>query len=300
MPLGINPLIDFAFKITFGKPENRESLIGLLNAVLKPKPLIVEVTIENPFNFQDFHDDKLSVLDVRAVDAAGVVYNVEVQLGVRAGLLKRLVFYGCELYAGQIRQGASYADLPPVYCIWLIDGLLWPDAPQFHHAFRLTDAVSRRILDGTLAIHTIELPKYNSRYQDLVSDDLLGWWLYWLRHAPDYEADALRAAFPQPAIRRASETLIRIAEISEDKAMYDAREKATRDRQWELDAVRNEGKLEGELDGLIKGEVKLVRMLQGLLNVPPSDEKELGAMGLNRLESLASSLQEKLRTRTPA
>jgi hypothetical protein len=47
-----------------------------------------------------------------------------------------------------------------------------------------------------------------------------------LRHAPDYEPDALRAAFPQPAIRRASEALIRIAQISEDKAMYDRREKA--------------------------------------------------------------------------
>jgi len=141
------------------------------------------VTIENPFNYQDFHDDKLSVLDVRAVDDAGAIYNVEVQLRVRAGQEKRLVFYGCELYAGQFRQGASYPNLPPVYSIWLIDGLLWPGTPQFHHAFRLTDGASGRILDGTLAIHTIEPPKYNTAYSDLTSDDLLGWWLYWLRQA---------------------------------------------------------------------------------------------------------------------
>jgi len=134
----------------------------------------------------------------------------------------------------------------------------------------------------------------------LRSGDLLEWWLYWLRHAQDCEPDALQAAFPQPAMRRASETLIRISEISEDKAMYDARERAIRDRKWELDEARLEGKLECERDGLIKGKIEMVRMLQGLLYMPASDEQELSAMGLEGLESLTAGLQEKLRGRTPS
>ena len=134
------------------------------------------------------------------------------------GLTKRVVFYGCELYADQLRQGVDYAELPPVYTIWLVDGLLWAEGPQFHHAFRLTDAVSGRVLDGTLEIHTIELPKYNKAHSNLAFGDVLGRWLHWLRHAQDYTADELRAAFPQPAIRRATETLIRIAEISEEQS----------------------------------------------------------------------------------
>ena len=85
MPLGINPLNDFAFQKTFGTPENREPLISLLNAILKPKSPITEVTIMNPFNYRDFQDDKLSILDVKAVDAARSVYDVEVQLRVREG-----------------------------------------------------------------------------------------------------------------------------------------------------------------------------------------------------------------------
>ena len=201
MPLGINPLNDFAFLKTFGTPENRESLIDLLNAVLKPKSPIADVTIHNPFNYKD-------------------------------------------------------------------------------------------------------LPKYNTLYSDLGSGDMLGCWLYWLRHAPDYEPDALRTAFPQPALRRASETIIRIAEISEDKAMYDAREKAIRDRKWQLNAARQEGedkgRIEGERAGLIKGMIEMVRMLQGLLYLPVSDEKELSAMGLEQLGALTAGLQEQLRSRTPA
>ncbi len=294
MPLGINPLNDFAFMKTFAEPDEHQPLIGLLNAVLMPKSPIADVTIQNPFNYKDFQDDKLSILDVKAVDAGRAWYDVEVQLTVPVGTPKRLVYYGCGLVVDQLREGDDYARLVPAHSIWLLDGLLWRDTPQFHHAFRLTDGASRRVLDETLAIHTLELPKYNKEYRDLTSDDALGWWLYWLRHAPDYEADSLLSAFPQPAIRRASESLIRISQISEDKAMYDRHERAVRDRKWEIDSARLEGKLEGE----IKGKVEMVHMLQGLLCIILTDEKELNAMSLEQLESLISSLQEKLRSRT--
>ena len=53
MPLGIRPINDFAFKKTFGTPENRGALISLLNAILKPASPIVEVTLENSFHLQD-------------------------------------------------------------------------------------------------------------------------------------------------------------------------------------------------------------------------------------------------------
>jgi predicted transposase/invertase (TIGR01784 family) len=286
---------------TFGAPEDRQPLIGLLNAVLKPKSPIADVTIENPFNYKDFQDDKLSILDVKAVDAGRAWYDVEVQLTVPVGTPKRLVYYGCGLVVDQLRHGDDYAKLLGAYSIWLLDGVLWRETPQFHHAYQLTDAASGRVLD-TLAIHTLELPKYNTAYRDLTSDDPLGWWLYWLRHAPDYEADSLLNAFPQPAIRRASESLIRISQIREDKAMYDARERAIRDRQWELNAARSEGELAGELKGeqagLIKGKIEMIRMLQGLLYTPVSDEQELSALDLQQLETLIAGLQERLRNRS--
>ena len=154
-------------------------------------------------------------------------------------------------------------------------------------------------MHGTLAIHTLELPKYNTAYSDLRSDDPLGWWLYWLRHAPGYEAGALRTAFPQPALRRATETLISIAEISEDKSMYDRHEKAVRDRNWMLNAAKEEGEEKGRIEGEIKGEIKMIRMLQGLLSTPLGDETELSAMSLEELEALTAGLQQKLRGRAP-
>ena len=81
--------------------------------------------------------------------------------------------------------------------------------------------------------------------------------------------------------------------------MYDRRERAIRDRQWELDSARQEGEMKGKVEGKIEGKIDTIRMLQGLLYLPLSDEQELRAMGLEQLELLASSLQEKLRGRKP-
>ena len=64
--------------------------------------------------------------------------------GGSQGLVQRMVFYGCELYAGQLKSGDEYENVNPVYTIWRINGILWPDAAAVHHAFRLTDKESGR------------------------------------------------------------------------------------------------------------------------------------------------------------
>ncbi len=304
MPLGISPLNDFAFKKTFGSPENRECLMSLLNAVLKPRWPIVDVTIKNPFNRKDFEDDKLSVVDVKATDSTGAIYHVEVQLRAPVSLTKRVVFYGCEVYADQLREGGDYAES--------LSRLL--NLANQRGSLARYDAVSPclspngcgvgRVLNQTLEIHTIELPKYDTKESELPGADLLDWWLYWFRHVQNQEAAQLLQAFPQSAIRKATETLVRIAEITEDKIMHDAREKAIRDRKWELEAAKREarieGKNEGKIEGKIEAKIETIRMLEGLLYQSLSDEKDLAALGLEQLEALTGTLQEKLRNRTPA
>ncbi len=188
--------------------------------------------------------------------------------------------------------------------IWLVNGILWPDATRVHHAFRLTDQPSGRVLEDTLAIHTLELARYNLKESELRTASELDCWLFWLLHAHEYEPAVLAALLPQPAIRQATETLARIAEITEDKAMYDARERAILDREWEIGAAERRGEIKGEIkgkiEGEINGEVRMIRMLQGLLGVAVADEQELREFNLEQLRAMATDLQEKLRRRTPS
>jgi len=301
MPLGIRPTNDFAFKRTFGTPENRVALISLLNAILDPTSAIVEVTLLNPYNLQDFKDDKLSILDVKAVDQSGTIYDIEMQLTIFEGLVERIVFYGCELYADQLKKGDDYTNAHPVFSICLVNGILWKDARKVHHAFRLTDTESGRVLQETVEIHTLELGRYNLRESDLKTANMLDCWLYWFLHAHEYEADALLKLLPQQPIRQATQTIASIAQVTEDKTMYDAREKAIRDYQWAMNSARREGLNEGKIQGEIKGEIKVrietIQMLQGLGCVPVSAEQDLRMLTLGQLQSLTSDLREKLRSR---
>ena len=71
MALGIKPTVDFAFKRIFGSAEHALPLVGLLQAILAPDQPLTEVEILNPFSYQEFQQDKLIVLDIRARDSAG-------------------------------------------------------------------------------------------------------------------------------------------------------------------------------------------------------------------------------------
>ena len=204
MPIGIKPTNDFAFKKTFGTAANKPALVSLLNAILEPLKAIVDVTIENPYNLQDFLDDKLSILDIKAVDASGAVYDVEMQLSVFDGLVQRIVFYGCEMYAGQLKAGKDYVELHPVYSICLVNGILWKEASQVHHRFRLTDRESGRVLDNTIEIHTLELGRYNLTEADLATANSRDRWLYWFLHAHEYEPEALLKLFPETGMQLAT------------------------------------------------------------------------------------------------
>ena len=112
---------------------------------------------------KEFEEDKLSVLDVKAEDQTGAIYDISrCSLTFFWGRCSGSVFYSCDLYAGQLKEGDDYSKIRPVYTICLTNEVLWKEETQGHHAFRLTDQKSGRVLSGTLEIHTIELPRYTS------------------------------------------------------------------------------------------------------------------------------------------
>jgi flagellar biosynthesis/type III secretory pathway protein FliH len=123
-----------------------------------------------------------------------------------------------------------------------------------------------------------------------------------LLHAHQYDAQTLGSLFSQPEFQKATDSIDRIAKKTEDKAMYDTREKAIRDQQWILNAARREGLEEGEIKGREEGREEgelfgKIRMLQNLLSLPQSTDQELHPRSRTELEMLATELQAQLRKR---
>ena len=83
--------------------------------------------------------------------------------------------------------------------------------------------------------------------------------------------------------------------------MYDAREKAMRDRQWALNQAHRdgvlEGKIEGKIEGEIEGEIRLIRTLEEILELKSSNVDDLQKLDLDALQNLTSELQNRIRNR---
>jgi predicted transposase/invertase (TIGR01784 family) len=169
---------------------------------------------------------------------------------------------------------------------------------KVHHAFRLVDQDSGRLLGETLEIHTLELGWYNLQESELGTASLLDRWLYWLLHAHQYDAQTLGSLFSQPEFQKATDSIDRIAKKTEDKAMYDTREKAIRDQQWILNAARREGLEEGEIKGREEGEIKLIQTLQEILGGPVSDAAVFQDRSLEQLRAMTEELRKKIQRRT--
>lgn len=294
MSLGIKPTVDFAFKKIFASPKNKKALIGLLNAILGRASPIVAVTILNPFSYQEFARQKLIGMDIRACDADGNWFNVEMQVTVNAGLVQRLVLYACRLYVDQLQVGQDYVDLRPVVTICLLSKNLFGKMGQRHCHFALTDAASGKRLDNGVEVHTIELLKYNLKVGDIHRAPKIEKWVFFLLHAHEYDAEELRAMLPDEEFRPAISELEVISKKTKDRIMYDQREKAQRDYEWGLKGARTEGREEGLKEGKLTGKIQV---LQELLGEEVSTDEALLNRPMDELAALVSQLQIRLRVR---
>jgi hypothetical protein len=187
-----------------------------------------------------------------------------------------------------------------------------------HHAFRLADLESGRLLDNTLEVHTLELGWYNLQERDLEQSTVLEQWLFWLLHAHEYDTENLKRLFPNAGFLQATDTIDRIARITEDKSMYDMREKRLRDHKWLLKLAIGEsieqglqqgieqglqqgieqGIEQGIQQGIELGElVGQIVLLQRQLGLRVSTREELLAKEPCELIALISELEPQLRER---
>jgi predicted transposase/invertase (TIGR01784 family) len=87
---GIDPKVDLAFKKVFGSEAYKDLTVSLINAVLTPPPdrRVVSVQLLNPYSERMTLDDKLSVLDVKARDQRGWLFNLEMQMVAHAAMAR--------------------------------------------------------------------------------------------------------------------------------------------------------------------------------------------------------------------
>jgi len=233
----IDPKIDCVFKALLGAEANRGLLVHFLNAMLGselPAP-IVDAVILNPYNEREFLDDKLSIVDVKARDATGCLYQIEIQLLNLPELPARILYGWADLYSAQLASGEDYLELKPTYAIWLLGETLLPNVPGYAHRYRFCDAKGRTLIDhGCIAV--FELPKFAAVEVQTEEER----WLKFFVEGEHLDPDNLPEWMNTPEMRQAMSTTQGFSEKERAYHAYQARQNYLRQQktiQRHIDAL---------------------------------------------------------------
>ena len=235
----IDPKIDCVFKALLGAEDNRNLLVHFLNAVIGSDLItpLTTVDILNPYNDKEYLEDKLSIVDVKARDNDGNIYQIEVQLVNFANLSERIVYNWADIYSQQLQSGDHFRALRPTYSIWLLADNLIENDTDYVHTYKIRDNKGR-ILNNHCGIWLLELEKFNTQQVETEQQR-------WLRFFKEGDRLNDEAGLPDwmttDEMRQAMNTLRQFSDKERDYDAYQARQNFLREQltiQHELDEER--------------------------------------------------------------
>jgi predicted transposase/invertase (TIGR01784 family) len=290
---GIDPTVDYVFKRIFGRELQPELLIHLLNAVLQGVSELLVATLQllNPFNDKETLDDKESILDIKARDQQGRLFNVEMQVVAHRYFRQRVLYYLARLHQSQLQEKQDYHLVRPTLSICLVNTVLFHEVPAHHLVFELRERRRKLLFSNDLTVHILELPKFTKSAAELVKP--LDVWLYFLRHGKELDTEALPPALDAvPEIHQAMRILQMISQNDLERERYEARLKWQRDVSSALTGAREEGQEQGRQEGRAEGEaVGRIHAFERILRRPQTPTAQLLALPLEQLQRLAQQLE---------
>ena len=224
----IDPKVDCVFKALLGTEPNRNLLTHFLNAILAAELTapIIGVSILNPYNDQEFVDDKLSIVDVKAEDQQGQIYQIEIQLASHRHLPARILYTWADLYSQQLSSGEDYGELRPTYAIWLLaENLIKGDA-DYARDYQLRDQRGRALIaHGGLWL--LELQKYTGEPIETEQQR----WLKFFKEGEQLDDGQLPDWMNTDEMRQAMNTLRQFSEKERDYHAYQARQNFLREQR---------------------------------------------------------------------
>ena len=250
----ISPRADFAFKRIFGSEADTSKLISLLNAILANQgdERIVTIDILNPYNAPKIAILKDSYLDLRARDANGKQYLIEMQVANVQGMHKRVLYNTCKQYGNQLNQGDDYLLLSEVIGITFTDFVLFDSTPELRNSFMLRDALGN-VYTHDLELIFIELPKFTigkDELQQLRSD--FDRWMYFLKHADNLQVRP-KEFDSDPAICSAFEAASVASMSAQELDLYEDNLTLIRDQRGRIAFALDQGMRQGLEQGLQQG-----------------------------------------------
>ena len=259
----ISPRVDLVFKKIFGVEENKDLLISLINSIVGTEDQVSDITLLNPYNVQNFRQDKLSILDVKATNQDGKRFNIEIQISDEADYDKRALYYWAKLYTEQLQAGQDYSLLAKAIGIHILNFTSIPEAKNYHNVFHITEKENGFTYFKDLELHTIELNKFTRDASEELSDivaktkNALDRWLTFLTRHDLLKFDRLPKELDDDKLKKALQVLDVLSFSQEERELYEDHLKWLRIEANTLKKTAAEALAEGisigEASGIEKG-----------------------------------------------
>lgn len=257
---------DVAFRKIFGDEQKKIILISFLNAILGLEGLdrIKDVTLLNPYQFPRIIGERASIIDVKAVDEKDTTFIIEMQVTEPEGFAKRVLYYTCKDYSGQIKVGDQYPKLRPVYFIGILDFNFF-EGTNYLSSHLIVDEQTGQCVFHDMKFRFLELPKFKKEIHEL--ETIIDKWAYFLKNADELEVipsntddeglkEAYEAAAQHNWSREEYDAYIyagmREQDVKGVRALAEKRAKA-KGRAEGIAKGREEGIIKGREEGIAKG-----------------------------------------------
>lgn len=249
----LNPKNDYVFQRIFGYQGSEEITKGLISSIIddieiKSIKLDCKRILE-----RDLKDDKLGILDVRAVLGNSMQCEIEMQVVDKKNIEDRILYYWSKLYSQSLKKSKDYLSTKKTIIIlftdYEVDNLKGIEKYISRWHIR-EDEYANYILTNKLDIAIIEIPKYK-RYRGKNKE--LDAWVKFIDRPEEMNMEEVKG---NKSLQKAKELL---EDISEDEYEQDL---AFKRHLYQMDKVAIEaagydrGKEEGIQQGIQQGTAK--------------------------------------------
>lgn len=228
------PTVDFCFKELMHNPKVRK---GFCAAALKINPKEIKETYLLPTELsRRSENDKLGILDVRVLMQDEIQIDMEMQVIYFADWDKRVIFYLSKMFTDQLKKGEPYSKLKKCIHISILDFVHFKDDKECYHVIKFCNEKNGHIYTDLLEVQILELQKLPKDVKS--GEDIINWMKFFSgKSREEFESMAKTNEYLDEAYK----TLIELSADDKKRLEYEAREKALRDYNSQMQSAEKRG-----------------------------------------------------------
>ena len=258
----INPFTDYGFKKLFGEELNKDLLLDFLNELLSAEQgRITDLTYLKTEYVGYTLSDRKAVFDLYCENERGEKFIVELQKTKQKFFKERSLYYSTLPIREQAVKNEWDFSLKAVYVIAILDFIFDEDkseSQKYRYDVKLTDIDTKKVFYDKLTFIYLEMPKFNKTIEEIESR--FEKWLFVLRNLAKLERvpDKLREQIFEKVFETAE-----IARFTTDQVRnYEESLNVFRDIKNSMDTAKEEGKIEGVIEGENKKAFAIAKQMQ--------------------------------------